>query len=457
MSVNIKITKGFNINLVGKAAKNVVTTVISETYVIKPTDFVGFDRAKVLVNIGDVVKAGTPLFHEKKNEAVMFTSPVSGEVIDVKRGEKRKLLEVKILADKNIDYEPFTKYTPSEIASITAEQAKKQLCESGAWLNLIQRPYGIIADPAAKPKAIFISTFDTSPLAPDYDFISKDQEKYFQAGVDILKKLTSGIVHVNIDGGAEVSKVFGQVKNAQINKFSGIHPAGNVGVQIHHIDPINKGDIVWTTTPYGVIQIGKLFLEGIYDASKIIAVAGSEVKTPQYYKTYIGAQVGKFLEGNIKSDNVRIIDGNVLTGQATTKESYLSFYSSLITVIPEGNRQRFFLTDGWLAPSTRISFHRALGLFSFLSGNKERTVDTSTNGEERAFVVTGTFEQVVPMDIYPLHLIKAILAKDLDEMEALGIYEVLEEDFALCEFIDVSKQDIQSILRQGLEFMRSNS
>jgi Na+-transporting NADH:ubiquinone oxidoreductase subunit A len=454
MSVNIKIKKGFDINLVGKAAQKVVTALQPETYAIKPTDFIGFERAKVLVNVGDVVKAGTPLFYEKRFPTVMFTAPVSGEIVDIKRGEKRKLLEVKILADKTVDYEPFKRFTPSELISLSAAEAKEELLASGLWPNLVQRPYGIVANPDDKPKAIFISTFDTHPLAPDFEFVLKEQEKYFQAGVDVLKKLTSGLVHVNVNGSTEVSKIFAQVKNAQVNKFSGKHPAGNVGVQIHHINPINKGDIVWTINPVAVAQIGKLFTEGVYDASKIIAVAGSEVKNPQYYKTYVGANISKFLADNLKQDNVRIISGNALTGKAISKDDSIGFTDNLITVLPEGDRQRFLLTDGWLAPTTRVSFHRAFGLLSFLNPSKEVVMDTNTNGEERAFVMTGAFEEVVPMDILPMHLIKAILAEDLDDMEALGIYEVLEEDFALCEFIDVSKQDIQEIIREGLDMMR---
>ncbi|MCS7005578.1 MAG: Na(+)-translocating NADH-quinone reductase subunit A [Cytophagales bacterium] len=454
MSVHVKLKKGFNINLAGKAARNIITDIVPNTYAVKASDVVGFERAKVYVTEGDIVKAGTPLFSEKQHENVMFTSPVSGEVISIVRGEKRKLLEVRILADKTIEYESFKRYSISEISSISRQEAAEQLCKSGVWTNIIQRPYGIIANPADKPKAIFISTFDTSPLAPDYSFTLAGQEKYFQVGIDILKKFTDGTVHVNINGKAEVSPVFSGAKNCQINKFVGKHPVGNVGVQIHHINPINKGDIVWTLNPWAVCLIGKLFLEGIYDASKIIAVAGSEVKNPQYYKTYVGASVSKFLENNLKRNDVRIISGNVLTGYSIKEDGYLGYYDHLITVIPEGNKSRFFLTEGWLAPTMRPSFHRAIGLLHFLNKEKEVVMDTSTNGEERAFVMTGVYEKVLPMDIYPLYLIKAILAEDYESMEALGIYELLEEDIALCEFIDVSKQDWQAILRKGLDMLR---
>ncbi|MBY0436037.1 MAG: NADH:ubiquinone reductase (Na(+)-transporting) subunit A, partial [Cyclobacteriaceae bacterium] len=303
----IRLKKGFNINLAGKAAPRIAESAPAETVSIKPADFHGLYMPKVTVKEGDPVKAGTPLFHDKKFEKVVFTSPVSGEVVEIKRGEKRVLLEVKILADTKSEYENFRKYTVSEIGNLSAEDIKSQLLSSGVWLNLVQRPFGTIADPASTPKSIHISAFDTSPLAPDYSILFKGQDQFFQVGVDILKKLTSGAVNVNIHTTSEISTVFSQVKGAEVNKFSGPHPAGCVGVQIHHIDPINKGDLVWTINPFGVIQIGKLFLNGIYDASRIVAVTGSEVKTPQYYKTVTGASIKKLIANNLNSENVRFI------------------------------------------------------------------------------------------------------------------------------------------------------
>jgi len=224
-----------------------------------------------------------------------------------------------------------------------------------------------------------------------------------------------------------------------------------VGVQIHHIDPITKGEFVWTISPYGVIQIGKLFAEGIYDASKIIALTGSEVTNPQYYKTYSGAGVKKFVTSTLSGSHNRIISGNVLTGEKVEEEGHIGFYNHQLTVIPEGDYHELF---GWIMPSTKkLSFHRGLGLLSFLNPKKEYVLDTNVHGEERAFVSTGSFEQVTPMDIFPTYLLKAILAEDYDEMEALGIYEVIEEDLALCEFIDVSKHDVQAIVREGIDLM----
>ncbi len=454
MSV-IKLKKGFDINLLGKAETKTGKLGLSKTFAIKPTDFIGMYRPKLLVQQGDVVKAGTPLFYDKKMAGVMYVSPVSGEIVEIKRGAKRKLLEVIILADSVIEYEPYNKYTVSELSGLKKEDILPVLLQSGIWPQIIQRPFGIVADPAIQPKSIFISTFDTHPLAPDYNYIFKGGEQAFQVGIDLLKKVAGCPIHLGVSANAEVSKVFSP-KNVEITKFSGKHPAGNVGVQIHHVSPLNKGETVWTLNPYGVIQIGKLFLEGKYDASKLIAVVGSEVSEPQYYQTYIGACIDKFVEGNLVSDHVRYISGNVLTGEKIESKGYLGFYDHQVTVLPEGDKPRFFLTEGWLAPvANRLSFHRALGLLSFLNPKKAYKLDTSLNGEERAFVMTGAFEQVVPMDILPMHLVKAIMAHDYDEMEALGIYEVVEEDLALCEFIAVSKQPIQQIIREGLDLMRA--
>jgi NADH:ubiquinone oxidoreductase, Na(+)-translocating, A subunit len=397
----IRLKKGFNINLAGKAEAK-IAEVQSDTFVIKPTDFFGIYMPKPMVKEGDTVKAGTPLFHDKKHENIVFASPVSGEVVEIKRGEKRKLLEIKILADRKMEFESFKKYSVSEIANLSAADIKAQILKSGVWPNIVQRPFGIVAEPNATPKAIHISAFDTHPLAPDYSFLFKGNEQPFQVGVDVLKKLTSGQVHVNTHSTSDISTVFSQVKGVEVNKFSGPHPVSCVGVQIHHIDPINKGDVVWTINPFGVIQIGKLFLNGVYDSSKLVALAGSEVKSPQYYKTYVGASVKKLVDNNLKNDHVRVISGNPLTGVSIGKEGHIGFFDHQVSVIPEGDYYEFV---GWITPSAKkLSFHRAFGLLSFLSPNKERVLDTNTHGEPRSFVMTGVFEQVTPMDILPTHL-----------------------------------------------------
>nr|PZN46623.1 MAG: NADH:ubiquinone reductase (Na(+)-transporting) subunit A [Bacteroidota bacterium] len=453
MGKHVRLRKGFDINLAGKASPTIATTDQPDVFAIKPTDFQGLYLPRVLVNVGDTVKAGTPLFRDKKFEKVVFTAPVSGEVVEIKRGEKRKLLEVKILADKSFQHVEFRKYSAGDLASISREEAQEQLLASGVWANLIQRPYGVIADPNETPKAIFISAFDSHPLAPDYELIFKGEEQYFQAGVDILKKFTAGSIHVNLRGDTQ-SSIFSGAKGVEFNYFTGPHPSGCVGVQIHHIDPINRGEIAWTINPYGVIQIGKLFLNGIYDTSRIVALVGSEVMKPQYYKTWTGASISKMIENNLKSDHVRYISGNVLTGTKIPADGFVGFFDHMVTVIPEGDYYEFM---GWISHGfKKLSLQRAWGLLSFLTPKKEYVLDTNTHGEPRAFVQTGVFEKVTPMDILPTYLIKAIIAEDFDEMEALGIYEVIEEDLALCDFVDVSKHNIQAILREGIELIRNS-
>ena len=455
MSHTIKLKKGFDINLVGKAKKILAECDQPETFALKPTDFPGIQRPKIMVDEGATVKAGSPLLFCKMMEDVKYCAPVSGEIVEIKRGSKRKLLEIKILADKEIVSMEFKKFSVSDLLKLEKKEAIDLMIKSGVWPNIIQRPYGIVADPKETPKSIFISTFDTHPLSQDNDFALNGEEKYFQAGIDILNKLTPGNVNLGLNGNSEISPVFAHTKNAELHKIIGKHPAGNVGVQIHHIDPIAKGNLVWTVNPFGVAQIGKLFLEGIYDASKIIALTGSEVKNPQYYKTYTGACIHKFIENNVSDDEVRFVNGNVLTGEKIRSDGYLGYYSQQITVIPEGRHSEFL---GWILPTMKkLSFHKAFGLLSFLNGKeKEYVVDTNLKGEKRTFVQTGVFERVTPMDIFPTYLIKAIMAEDYDDMESLGIYEMIEEDIALCEFVDVSKHNLQKILREGLDLIRNS-
>jgi Na+-transporting NADH:ubiquinone oxidoreductase subunit A len=449
MSKIVKLKKGFDLNLVGKAPLEFIQVAAATTFAIKPTDFPGIQRPKVLVNEGDTVKAGTPILLDKAMDQVIYASPVSGEVVEIKRGDKRKLLEIKILADATVSHE---KSGALDLNQDRAALAGK-LAASGVWPNLIQRPFGIVANPADTPKAIFVSGFDTHPLAPEVPFLLQGEERYFQAGIDALAKLTSGKVHLNVDGSKSVPAIFSGVKNAQINQFSGPHPAGNVGTQIHHLDPINKGDIAWTISPYGVAQIGKFVLEGIYDASKVIALTGSEMTQKGYVKTFTGANVSSFVSGLAQADSLRIIAGNVLTGDKVDTQGYLGFYHNQVTVIPEGKYEEFL---GWLKPSSsKLSFHKAIGMFSFLKRG-EFKVDTNTHGEERPFVVSGVFEKVMPMDILPTYLFKAIVTEDFDEMEELGLYEVIEEDVALCEFVDPSKNDLQELVRHGIELLMYN-
>ena len=451
MSLKFNLKKGFDINLDGNAIEEIGSEFKSNSFAIKPTDFINITRPKLLVDVGDDVKAGTPVVYDKLSENIMYCSPVSGEVIDIIRGDKRRLEEIRILPDKTNKFLNHKKYSDKEIQKLSREDIIDNLTKSGVWPNLIQRPFGLVADSEVEPKSIHISFFDSSPLAPNYSFIYKEEFENIEFGLLVLSKLTNGKIHLNHN--SESIKYFKNDKY-QNNEFSGPHPSGNVGVQIHHIDPVNKNDIVWSTTPAGLIQIGKLFSKGIYDASKIISLVGSSVEKPMYYKCLSGFSVNDIISKNVSDENVRVISGNVLTGTSIGNNGYLGFYDNMITVIPEGNNHAFL---GWIMPIVnKLSFQRAFGLLSFLNPNKKYKLDTNTNGELRAFVQSGVFEKVLPMDILPTYLFKSILANDYDEMEELGIYELIEEDVALCEFVDVSKNEIQKLLRTGLNMLKDS-
>lgn len=445
MSETIVIKQGLDIKLLGEAEKN-ITEIEAGCYAVKPTDFPGV-FPKLLVAEGDQVKAGTSLFFDKYRENIHFSSPVSGTVKEIRRGAKRVVLEIMVTADSQNAYEDFGKADPS---SLDREKIIEKLLKSGIWPMIKQRPYSVIANPADKPKAIFVSAFDSSPLAPDYNFIVEKYGKEFQTGINALAKLTNGKIHLNLKAGNQASKVFTACTNVQVNYFKGPHPAGNVGVQINKIDPINKGEIVWVLRPQEVLTIGRLFLEGRYNAERIVALTGSEVFKPRYFKTKIGACLHKFTEGNIKPGKLRIISGNPLTGSKIDRDGYIGFYHSQVTIIPEGDYYEFL---GWAMPSLKkFSFSRTF--FSWLTPHRKYKLDTNLNGGHRAFVMTGQYEKVFPFNIYPMQLLKAILVKDIDLMENLGIYEVDEEDFALCEFIDASKTEMQAIVREGLDYIR---
>lgn len=442
----IKITKGANISLQGAPEKKSLGQVISETYVLKPSDFHGL-VPKLKVKVGDEVMAGTPLFVDKKNENIAFCSPVSGEVVDVIRGEKRALLAVKVLADKEIRYKNFT---TEDISRLSRDKIISKLMEAGLWAFVRQRPFSVIANPTEDPKDIYVSGFDSSPLAPDYSYALQEDKEYIQAGFEVLSRLTHGKTYLGLDADQESPAFLTQLKNVEINYFSGKHPKGNVGVQIHHTDPINKGDVVWYVDIQNVVFIGKLFKQGKYDVSKVIALTGSELSETGYAKTIGGGQIKSILGSRVKTSGVRYISGNVLTGDKVGLEDYLGFYHDQLTVIPEANTPAFF---GWALPTfNKLSFSRSN--VSWLMPGKQYRLDTGMNGEERAFVVTGELERFLPMDIYPMQLLKAIMVNDIEKMEQLGIYEVAPEDFALCEFACTSKIDIQEVVRQGLDTVK---
>lgn len=449
MSKTIKLRKGLDIRLLGAANKVKTEFKMPKKVSVKPTDFHGL-VPKMVVKVGDKVKAGSIIFYDKYNEPVKCASPVSGTVEAINRGAKRRILEVVIAADPEIQYEAGSAKNPSEMSS---EEVKSQLLASGLWMMIKQRPIDIIANPENEPKAIFISAFDSAPLAADLDFVLHGKDEEFQTGLEALKKLTPGKVHLTLNGKLPSDAAFTGAKGVEINKISGKHPAGNVGTQIHHIDPINKGEFIWTLNAQDVALIGRYFMTGKYDVRKTIALTGSEVKDPHYYETISGASVADILDGQITSDNVRVISGNVLTGDKIEADGYLGFYHNQLTVIPEGNQLKFVLTKGWLGPGFDKFSNSRLFPTWIMPGKKYR-LDTNTNGEERAFVVTGELERVFPFDILPMQLAKAAITDDIDGMENLGIYEVVPEDFALCEYVCTSKIDIQDKIRQGLDLIQ---
>ncbi|MEZ7929538.1 MAG: Na(+)-translocating NADH-quinone reductase subunit A [Flavobacteriales bacterium] len=449
MSKEIRLKKGLNINLLGEADKVYASVKPTERYVVKPTDFHGL-TPKLAVKVGDKVKAGTTLFFDKYNDKVNFSAPVSGEVIDIVRGAKRKILEVVLKADAVIEYEHFISDTAK---SISREQIIDTMLKAGIWPFVRQKPYDIVANPTDMPKAIFISAFNSAPLTIDNDFALYGMDELFQKGLDYITKLSIGKTHLNIDGNTNSSTVFTGAKGVVINKISGAHPAGNVGIQVHHIDPINKGEVVWYLQPQDVIAIARLFTEGKYDVSRIVALAGSQVKKPKYYRTIAGATVANLLFDNINEGDNRIISGDILTGQHIDVNGTLGFYDTTITVIEEGKEQEFL---GWILPGLH-KFSASKTFLSWLTPSKKYTLNANMHGEERAYVMTGEYEKVLPMDIFPAHLIKACMIEDIELMENLGIYEVSPEDFALCEFVCTSKIEVQTIIRNALELVRKEN
>jgi len=445
MSKDIRIKKGLDIKLVGEAEKTTENAIISNTYSIRPEDFHSI-TPKLVAKEGTKVKAGETLFFNKDVEDMKFVSPVSGVVTEVSRGERRRIMAIKVTADKEQTYVEHGKFD----GTANEDALKAHLLASGCWAFITQRPYDVVANPKNKPKAIFISGYASAPLAADLDYALAGKEAELQAAVTALSKLTDGGVHISVGKGT--SSPLANLDNATTYTVSGPHPSGNVGTLINKVNPVNKGETVWTVNAQDLVIIGELLLTGKFNAERTIALAGSSVKKPRYFKTKIGAEVATMIYDNgvDKDGNDRIISGNVLSGKQVSPDGNLDYYSNVITVIPEGDDYEFF---GWNKPVfDKVSTSRAL-TFSWLTPNKKFDLTTNTNGEHRAFVITGSYEEVFPLDIYPMQILKACMYKDLDEMEALGMYEVSPEDFALTEFICVSKQPHQKIIREGLDLM----
>lgn len=448
MTDNISLHKGLDIPIAGKAEYVIRKTVRPDIFAVKPTDFKGI-IPKLLVKEGDIVKAGTPIFCDKYRPAIKFTSPVSGVVNAIVRGEKRKLLEIRIAADKEIRYLKFITPNPE---SMNRDQILQVLLDSGLWPAFIQRPYGIVANPEDKPRDIFISGFKTAPIAADLSYTLSDDINYIQVAVNLLNKLTDGSVHLSLSASDSACTPLHKLENVKFHTFKGKHPAGNVGVQIANISPIGKGDIIWTIEAHLLATIGKLFKRGIVDFSRVIAIAGPRALSPSYIRGIGGSHIS-LISGFIDKDNklpVRYISGDILTGENIGEDGFLGFYDDQITLISEG---KYYEMLGWANPLRLKKFSTSRAYFSWLMPWKKYNMDSNLNGGERAFVVNGIYEKVLPMDIYIVYLMKAILAEDIDKMEQLGIYEVIEEDVALCEYICPSKIEFQSILRRGIDLM----
>ncbi len=445
----VKLRKGLDIRLKGTAAKQ--KTQISPAYeevALMPQDFVGV-TPKPVVREGDVVKAGDTLFVNKASQEVGFSSPVSGTVAAIVRGERRKVLRVVVKADKETRY---TDYGQKDPAKLTGEEVKTSLLQAGLFGYINQLPYAVSTTPDTTPKAIFVSALRDMPLAADFEMELRGNEETFQAGLTALSKVAKTYLGI---GARQTSLALTQAKDVEIYVFDGPCPAGNVGVQVNHIDPVNKGEVVWTVDPSAVIFFGRLFLTGKVDLRKVIAIAGSEMASPAYVETIVGAPLKDILRGQLDNrPHVRLINGNPLTGRKSSLDDYLGAHTSELTAIPEGDDVDEML--GWIMPRTR-QFSTSRSYFSWLMGKKEYDLDARVKGGERHMIMSGEYDKVLPMDIYGEYLIKAIITGDIDKQEALGIYEVSPEDFALAEFVDSSKLELQKLVREGLDILRKEN
>ena len=442
----IKLSKGLDIHLQGKAEEKKIQLKSNGKYALMPDDFEGV-TPKVVVKEGDKVKAGDALFVNKQFPQVKFASPVSGTVREVVRGERRKVLCIKVDADAQ---QEFTDFGKRDVSSLSGEQVINALLEAGLFGYINQLPYAVSTNPETMPKAIFVSALRDKPLAADFEYEVKGQEQDFQTGLTALSKIAKTYLGVGVNSALK------GVKDAEVYVFDGKCPAGNVGVQVNHIDPVNKGEVVWTIgDPSVVLFIGRLFNTGKVNLTRTVALCGSEITNPAYVDMLVGEELSPLLSNSYDaSKSVRIINGNVLTGKPTTKEGFLGAHSSEITVIPEGNDADEML--GWILPRLKqFSVNRSY--FSWLCGKKAYALDARVKGGERHMIMSGEYDKVLPMDIYGEYLIKAIITGDIDRQEALGIYEVAPEDFALAEFVDSSKLELQRIVREGLNILRKEN
>ena len=447
MSKNIVLKKGLNIPIAGEAELRVSKAIAPGIVAVCPTDFKGL-LPRLLVKEGDSVLCGSPVIADKKNPDILLASPVSGTVKELVRGDKRKLLAVLIEAD---DEQKCVDFGKKDVDGLDADAVRSAILQAGLWPWIVQRPYGILANPLETPRDIFVSAFNSAPLAADSEFCYDSEAKAIQAGVSALAKLSAGKVHLSLEAGREHSPL-ARLQNAEIHFFKGKHPAGNVGVQIANIKPIQKGETVWTVSLAGLAAIGKLFVKGRYDVSRKVAVCGPMAIEPSYIQTVPGMPMKTLAPfyGNLP-EGIRFISGDVLSGRNVGEAGYLGFFDDQITLIREGVDKELL---GWARPLRYKQYSRDHSYFSWLTPWRKYEMDTNLHGGPRAFMMNdGYYSKVLPMDIYPVYLAKACLASDIDKMERFGIYEVLPEDLATCEFIDPSKNNIQDIIAQGIDLM----
>lgn len=442
----VKISKGLDINLKGAPVNEMTAVKAANLYALMPADFTRV-TPKVVVKPEDSVKAGDALFVDKNAPELRFVSPVSGKVVAVNRGERRRVLSVVVESDGKFES---VEYKAKDVFSLSASDVKNALLEAGLFAFVRQRPYDVIATPTDTPRAIFVSAFDSKPLAVDFEVALKGNEEDFQTGLDALSRIAPTYLNVSVE---QTNAALSVAKNVTTTAFKGPHPAGNVGVQINHIAPVNKGEIVWTIGAEEVIFIGRLFNKGKVDFTRTVALVGSEVKNPSYSKVVLGAQITTLIDGRLNGDsNLRIIDGNVLTGKPCAADAFLGAFSNEVTVIPEvSNGDEMF---GWIMPRFSM-YSTSRSYFSWLCPKRKYVFDARIKGGERHMIMSNEYDKVFPMDIYPEYLIKAIITGNIDKMEELGIYEVAPEDFALCEFVDSSKLELQRIVREGLDKLRA--
>ena len=444
----IKLRKGLDIKLAGEAEKKKMQLKPNGKFSLAPADFVGV-TPKVVVKEGDKVKAGDALFINKNYPDVKFASPVSGTVKAVVRGERRKVLGVVVNAD---DKQDFVDFGVKNVSQMNGDEVINSLLEAGIFGYINQLPYAVSATPADKPKGIFVSALRDKPLAADFEFELQGQEKEWQAGLTALSRIAKTFLGI---GAKQTAKALTEAKDVEVTAFDGPCPAGNVGVQVNHISPVNKGEVVWTVEPTAVLFIGRLMLTGKVDLRRMVAFAGSEVKAPQYVDMLVGQELQTLVSNSYdKSHKVRIINGNVLTGTPTTAEGYLGAHTSEVTIIPEGDDADELA--GWIMPRLN-QFSQNRSYFSWLMGGKRYKLDARIKGGQRHMIMSGEYDKVMPMDIYPEYLVKAIITGNIDKMEQLGIYEVSPEDFALAEFVDSSKLELQRIVREGLDMLRKEN